>query len=154
MKKYSDDLLRQEVPNSKSFRDLARKTGASEKGGSINYFKKRCLKLGIDFSHFKSIGWSKGQRLPVRTPWQERLVLRSNNSDRVRHSTLKRALLESGREHKCAGCGINPEYNGKPLILEINHKNGIVWDDRPENLEFDCPNCHSQTSTYKNRKRG
>ena len=37
---------------------------------------------------------------------------------------------------------------GKPIMLHVNHKNGDWLDDRPENVEFMRPNCHSQTSNY------
>lgn len=47
------------------------------------------------------------------------------------------------------------EINGekKDLTLEIDHINGIHNDNRKENLRYLCPNCHSQTLTWKNKKR-
>ena len=63
---------------------------------------------------------------------------------------LRRALLQMGRAYRCkaAGCVIVDEWLGRPIILHVNHKNGNWLDDRPENLEFLCPNCHSQTANY------
>ena len=51
----------------------------------------------------------------------------------------------------CSECGIQ-EWNGKPVIMELDHLNGITDDARIENLSMKCPNCHSQTHNYKNRK--
>ena len=51
----------------------------------------------------------------------------------------------------CSECGIQ-EWNGKPVIMELDHLNGITTDARIENLSMKCPNCHSQTHNYKNRK--
>lgn len=33
-------------------------------------------------------------------------------------------------------------------MLQLEHKNGDRCDNRLENLELLCPNCHSQTKTY------
>jgi 5-methylcytosine-specific restriction endonuclease McrA len=40
-----------------------------------------------------------------------------------------------------------------PLVLHIDHINGINNDNRLSNLRLLCPNCHSQTATYCNRRR-
>ena len=65
---------------------------------------------------------------------------------------IKRYLLEQ-QNNKCAKCGIG-EWCGNPIVLELEHKDGNSSNNRPENLECLCPNCHSQTPTYKNRNRG
>ena len=55
-----------------------------------------------------------------------------------------------GREYHCEGegCPLSNEWLGRRLILHVNHKDGNWLDDRPENIEFLCPNCHSQTANY------
>ena len=154
MTKYTNAQLEEEVAKSISFRELARRLGASLAGGTTNNLKRRCIDLGIDFSHFtgRRGAWNKGIASNRKIPWQERLVLRPNGN-RIHTPILKQAMLDSGIEYKCAGCGSGPVWRGKVLVLEINHRNGVIWDDRRENLEFDCPNCHSQTPNYKNNKR-
>jgi hypothetical protein len=66
--------------------------------------------------------------------------------------SIKRYLLNE-QNNKCACCGIS-EWNNKPIVLELEHKDGNSDNNRPENLECLCPNCHSQTLTYKNRNKG
>lgn len=65
---------------------------------------------------------------------------------------VKRYLIET-KGYKCEHCGI-AEYNNKPITLELEHKDGDSCNNRVENLCFLCPNCHSQTDTYKGRNRG
>lgn len=65
---------------------------------------------------------------------------------------IKRYLLEQ-QNHKCAKCGID-SWNGQPIVLELEHKDGNSANNLRGNLECLCPNCHSQTSTYKNRNAG
>jgi 5-methylcytosine-specific restriction endonuclease McrA len=52
----------------------------------------------------------------------------------------------------CNHCGLS-EWRGKPIALEIEHKNGIHADNARENLEAICPNCHSQTDTWRGRNK-
>lgn len=66
----------------------------------------------------------------------------------VKSRILKRGILE----YKCSICGNAGIYMGKPLILQLDHINGINNDNRLENLRFLCPNCHSQTETFSGRK--
>lgn len=52
----------------------------------------------------------------------------------------------------CSECGIE-DWFGKPLVLELDHINGINTDNRLENLRLLCPNCHSQTHTFRGRNK-
>lgn len=64
---------------------------------------------------------------------------------------VKKRLLRAGlKEDRCERCGIN-EWRGEKLSLHLHHINGDGHDNRLENLELLCPNCHSQTDTYGGR---
>jgi transposase-like protein len=64
---------------------------------------------------------------------------------------LKRRLLREGlKVARCEGCGI-AEWRGKPLSLALHHINGDGHDNRLENLQLLCPNCHSQTENFAGR---
>jgi hypothetical protein len=66
---------------------------------------------------------------------------------------LKLALLKKGiLENKCAECGIT-DWQGKPLAIELDHIDGDSTNHKLENLRMLCPNCHSQTPTFRSKKR-
>lgn len=64
---------------------------------------------------------------------------------------VKRRLVAAGLKGKdCERCGIS-RWRGKPLSLALHHVNGDRLDNRLENLELLCPNCHSQTENFSGR---
>ena len=65
---------------------------------------------------------------------------------------IKRYLAETFG-NKCSSCGIE-EWNSKKIIFELEHKDGNSENNDKKNLCLLCPNCHSQTSTYKNKNIG
>ena len=76
------------------------------------------------------------------------LVFDKSMKSRAKRSTLLTAIKNEGSlEYKCSICGI-VEYNGKPIILHIDHIDGNWRNNLIINLRFLCPNCHSQTDTY------
>ena len=65
--------------------------------------------------------------------------------------TVKRYLSE--QKQGCWCCGIT-EWQGKDIVLELEHIDGDSTNNTVENLSLLCPNCHSQTDTYKGKNRG
>lgn len=43
----------------------------------------------------------------------------------------------------------NKEWMGKPITIEVDHTDGNSENNSLDNLKLLCPNCHSQTPTYK-----
>ena len=70
------------------------------------------------------------------------------NSNYPRCHLKERIIKQNLISYICEQCDILGEYNGKPLSLQLDHKNGINNDNRINNLRFLCPNCHSQQDTY------
>lgn len=49
----------------------------------------------------------------------------------------------------CAICGMEPFWNGKPLIFILDHIDGDASNNKRDNLRCICSNCDSQLDTYK-----
>lgn len=85
--------------------------------------------------------------------WQAGLELgmkgTTSTSGHIRRYLFQRA------ENSCEKCGwnkINPVTQKCPL--EINHKDGNFRNNRENNLELLCPNCHSLTSNFRSLNIG
>ena len=61
--------------------------------------------------------------------------------------------LEDQRGYACEVCKIE-EWNGMAIKLECDHIDGNHANNHISNLRLICPNCHSQTNTYKNLNKG
>jgi 5-methylcytosine-specific restriction endonuclease McrA len=69
-------------------------------------------------------------------------------------SHLKLRLLDGGlKEPRCELCGLS-DWQGRPIALELHHVNADGLDNRIENLQLLCPNCHSQTDSWGGRNKG
>ena len=149
--KYTEEEFIIAVKTSTSIRQVLNKLGLKEAGGNYSITKTRIKNLGLDTSHFKGQAWNKGKTLGPRKPVEELLV--NDRKHPYQSFKLKNRLLQEGiKIHQCECCGIT-EWRGKPTPLELDHINGINYDNRLENLRLLCPNCHAQTDTYRGRNK-
>ena len=71
-----------------------------------------------------------------------------------RNNTIKKVLLRDNLiDYTCNECMLEPFWNNQELTLELHHVNGDSGDNRIENLQFLCPNCHSQTENHRGKKQ-
>lgn len=127
------------VKSKTSVKAIAEALGIVPKGGSYLAVKNRIIAAGLDISHFKA---------KPSKPLAEVMVENSTYS----RSNLKRQIIEKKLiPYICALCGQGPIWHGKPLVLRLDHKNGVNDDHRFENLRFVCPNCDSQLPTFSGR---
>ena len=105
--------------------------------------KKRLEHYNISTEHFchKS-----------RKQWTDEDIFCENSevSQRKLRKTFKQKEIIP---YKCEICGLLPFWNGKPLVLTLDHKNGRNKDNRIENLRWVCPNCDRQSDTYGMRNK-
>lgn len=141
------------VESSTSLAGVLQVLGRSGSGAARARVKRSIEAYGLATDHFTGQGHFRGTRSPNRKSAAEILVRLAPGSARTKTALLRRALDDLGTAHICAECGLGDIWQGKRLVLEIDHVNGDRLDNRHENLRYLCPSCHSQTSTFANRSR-
>lgn len=137
----SDDEFKNIVLNSSSMSEACSKIGIH-----FNTFKKRALKLGCykpnqGRKDCKKI-WVSERKIPLNEILEGR-------HPQYQTFKLKKRLYESGlKKNKCEKCGLN-QWNNKAIECELDHIDGNSKNHSIENLRILCPNCHSQTDTFR-----
>ena len=149
MKDITYEVLNDTCKNSFSWSAVLRQLVLNN--GSRKSIQNKVKLLGIDVSHFTGHTYLKYQNRPRMAHERDLSKYLVENSNYPR-TALKRRLLKDGLlKLECVWCGQGSEWRGKPIMLVLDHINGIKNDNRLENLRMLCPNCNSQTPTYCGR---
>lgn len=155
-RRWSDDDLREAVRRAFSVYEVFRLLGLKVGGGQHLKIKNHIKDLNLDTTHFTGQRWNRGKstgQRPVNKRTLEDILVESSTHGNT--SSLKRRLVREGLlVDQCAVCGMLPVWQGKPLVLRLDHINGIRNDNRIRNLRAICPNCDSQTPTFSGRNKG
>jgi HNH endonuclease len=147
------EALRQAAERCTSLVGVIRKMKLEETNSNVRRVRRALDAYQIDTEHFVRTAWRKPDPRPSRlTTHSAILGRRPTGTARVGGERLRRALLATGVPERCRECGIDGQWRGRPLTLEVDHINGDWRDNRPENLRLLCPNCHATTDTYCRRK--
>jgi hypothetical protein len=136
------------VASSSTLTGIAKALGACPQAGTFKIMKRRLAEENIDYSHIPlGLGNNKGRgRLTgAAVPLADVMVEHSTYS----RSSLKGRLLKEGiLKNECSICGLAGIWNGKPIVMRLDHHNGVYDDHRRGNLRMVCPNCDSQLDTF------
>lgn len=121
---------------------------AASLGIKYNTYRVHAIRLGV----FKPNQSGKGISKPIQDDRKIDLqeILEGKHPQYQSNKIRRRLLGEGLKEHKCEKCGIT-EWLGNPAPLELDHIDGNRQNHKIENLRLLCPNCHSQTDTYRGR---
>lgn len=144
MKQVNKQELEQIVKESSSYADVCRALEVSPRGS--NYARVKKLIKDLDISHFNKGAWNKGRKIKSafyqEAPIQQVLI---ENSPHTNSGKLRIRLIKEGlKENKCEVCGCVES-------LELHHINGNHQDNRLENLQILCANCHRKTDNFRGK---
>jgi predicted transcriptional regulator len=57
------------------------------------------------------------------------------------------------QNNKCQICNIDSKWMNRDLIFVIDHIDGDASNNKRENIRMICPNCDSQTETFKSKNK-
>lgn len=122
---------------------------AADLGIHFNTLKRRAIKLGC----YNTNQSGKGTKKPKKDGFDKIALSEILSGKHPQYQTNKlriRLIKEGIKEEKCEVCDII-EWNDKPVSFELDHIDGDRTNHKLENLRIICPNCHSQTHTYRAR---
>ena len=152
-RKWTDEQFILAVKSSFSYAEVLRKLNLKVAGSNYDTVKRKIKKLNLDISHMTGKIWNKGKnfKFKPRIELKDALVV---NSPYISSNKLKYRLLKEGlKQHICENCHKSMWCKNK-IPLELHHINGDKHDNRIENLQLLCPNCHAITDNYRGRNIG
>lgn len=139
-RKYTLEQLECAVANSFCWSDVIRLLGLTLCTTNVTSVKRAAVDNNISFEHFSlSVAFKRNKVDGVFC-----------QNSKVQRSSLRKACIKQGLyKGTCDQCGTPDIWLGEKLTLDLDHINGDCFDNRKENLRWLCPNCHSQTETFR-----
>lgn len=106
--------------------------------------------VGVNWTKIKS--WVKDIESDKEKAYQLASESRRQPFENLSSKSWVRKRLLADRGKQCEICKIT-DWLDAPISFEIDHIDGNNQNNQLENLRILCPNCHSQTPTFRRRKR-
>lgn len=144
------EVFKKDCDNAETISSILKKYDLRTDGRNVHIVIQRAARENIDISHIPlGINSNRGRAVS-----HNKLALSDilKENTKINRGYIKRRLLKEGLlSNKCSVCGLGGTWNDKPLVLVLDHINGINNDYRMENLRLVCPNCNSQLDTFAGR---
>lgn len=136
-REYTNEQFLEHVKHVKSLSALLRMLNLRPAGGNFANAKRLLQKLNANTNHWTGQAWSKGEQLK---DW----------SEYTKSIHLKPHLIKL-RGHACEKCKLE-RWLEDQIPLETHHLDGDRTNNKLDNLQLLCLNCHHQTKHFRNRK--
>jgi hypothetical protein len=142
----SKENLAKVVQESYSYKEVLEKIGVCPNQVGYRNLRERTDAWRLDCSHFHKPAHAMIQYMRNKEAPLESVLVENSQYNRA---CLKKRLMCNGMlKNQCGVCGREPRWEGKDLVLILDHINGVNNDNRIENLRLVCPNCESQLDTH------
>lgn len=140
MKNVTSSELKEIVKNANSKADICRALELQPKGGNYAIIN-RLLKENDIIWDKEYTPWNKDKSYKYKK-YSLSEILVENSPMKSTFKLKLRLFKENIKEPKCEICGYTDS-------VELHHINGNPLDNRIENLQILCPNCHSKTNNFR-----
>lgn len=113
-----------------------------------NYCSNKCKNVRIDFNVVNN---NKDKISRQKQTCFDKAKESFDNNKKMDIRSIKRVLLKLVN-NACEVCGVS-EWMGKKISLEVHHKDGNNKNNKNDNLQILCLNCHSQTHNYRSKNK-
>lgn len=124
------------------------RTWSDEQKKQRSDISKRLHEEGL----YSNVNWklinSEPERLAKQKVKRDERFQENLQNGKLHNTTLKRYLLT--QDAKCQLCGLT-EWQGRSINFEMDHIDGNNKNNMLTNVRLLCPNCHSQTDTWRYR---
>jgi hypothetical protein len=123
----------------------------AEANGKIGLHINTFIRIAKKYGWYKPNQGAKGRLKPKKEGVGKIPLVEILQGKHPSYQTfkLKKRLIKLGYKYnQCEECGIS-EWNNKPIQCELDHIDGNSQNHLINNLKMLCPNCHSQTNTFR-----
>lgn len=124
--------------------DFCRAINIKPTGGNYRRVYDLINKYELDISHLQGLHWKLGKKVQGYKHLNMDEILIENSPYKNTIHLKKRLIRLHIKEPICEICGYTD-------TVELHHINGNPTDNRLENLQILCPNCHAKTNNYRGK---
>ncbi len=149
-RKYTQEQFIDAVLKNTSMRQTLLFLNVCPYGGNYDTARKYIKQLNLDISHWHGQSWAKGKKLSYLVKSLDKYL---NGDIKIQSYKLKlRLLRDKIFPIKCMICNLETWLNNI-MPLELHHIDGNSNNNKLDNLQLLCPNCHSLTPNYRAKNK-